>query len=326
MTYRRLLPAFFLAALALSAARAAGQPSDPLGGLLEPFPEKTDFESDSSAVVQNAGHTKGSDFGLRLSSVESAGRYQLINTYPVNPTVGYDLFYLNIDSPAPTLPRRLADVSVSFASPLAKLGEDWFLAAGAGVGYAGDVPFSQGDGYYGRGLVLVGRQIGDDSALIFSLNYDGNRIIYPDVPIPAVTYFAQVTPDLSATVGLGVLSVEWKPVERLTLSLDYQAIEDLDARVEYEVAKGFTAFAAFDTVAEAFHSDRLDNNDRRLFFFQRRVEAGLRWNPAEQVGLVVGAGYAYDTRFERGFDDRETDLVERGSDTGYLRFGLEVRL
>ena len=71
---------------------------------------------------------------------------------------------------------------LSTSSPLFLL-----IAAALGVGYAGEQIFDDTDAFYGKATVIVGKDFNEKSAILFALSYDGSRVIYPDIPLPAIT-------------------------------------------------------------------------------------------------------------------------------------------
>src|SRR5438128_1861271 len=83
-------------------------------------------------------------------------------------------------------------------------------------------------------------------ALFFALDYDGNRPILPDVPLPGVAYTKRVARDFFFVIGAPVTSIEWRPDDRLRVELVYTVPDRLDASLGYRFAKGFTVFGNFE--------------------------------------------------------------------------------
>lgn len=293
------------------------------GPLLRPWPKGQQVQVEGDILFLNQGHVKRSDEDFQLSVYESAGRWRLDDSRELNPTVGYDFTLLDLDTQSPLLPDKLLDQSVGFGSPFAESGP-WFFAAAAGIGYAGDEPFGDANAWYGKATLIAGRQFGEESSLIFGLDYNGNRSIYPDIPLPGFVYTRRIDPTLLAVIGFPYSSIVWEPAERLKIELIYSVPETIDARIEYEMSSQWRLFANFENRVEAFHLDDTDGNDR-LFFQQRRLEMGLRWEPDEAIGLIFAGGYAFGQKFTTGFDLRDDDRLVKVSDEAYLRFALEVR-
>jgi hypothetical protein len=292
--------------------------------LLKPFPKEQAIEGRADALFIEPGHTKKGDDAFRLSAYESQGRWRVQPGNLISPRVGWDFTFLDLHTRSPGLPDQLADQSVAVAMPVAKFGE-WIVGASAGLGYAGDRPFADGDAWYGKGTLSVFRLFNDTDALVFALDYDGNRTILPDVPLPGIAYTKRVARDLFFVVGVPVTSVEWRPDDRLRVEVVYTLPDTLDASVGYRVARGVTVFGNFENRREAFHLDGLRANYDRLLFEQRRAEIGLRWEPKKDVMFNLAGGYAFGQEFSTGFDSRETDLVADLSDEPYVRVGVDIR-
>ena len=292
--------------------------------LLKPFPKEQAIDARADALVLDRGHTKVTDDDFRLSMFESQGRWRVLPGNLISPRIGWDVTYIDVDTPFAGLPEQLTDQSVGIAMPVAKFG-DWIVGASLGLGYAGDRPFADGDAWYGKGTLSVFKLFNDTDALVFALDYDGNRTFLPDVPLPGVAYTRRVARDFFFLVGVPVTSLEWRPDDRLRVELIYTLVDTLDASVGYRVAEGITLFGNFENRREAFFLDGLPANYDRLIFEQQRAEAGVRWEPKKDLIFSIAGGYAYAQEFSTGFDARETDLVTDISDEPYLRFGLEIR-
>lgn len=292
--------------------------------LLKPFPREQAIEARADSLFVNGGHTKETDDDFRLSMYESQGRWRVQPGNLISPRIGWDFTFVDIDTDFPGLPGQLADQSVGAAIPVARFGE-WIVGASVGVGYAGPAPFGDGDAWYGKGTLSVFRLFNDTDALVFALDYDGNRTFLPDVPLPGVAYTRRVARDFFFVVGLPVTSFEWKPDDRLRLELVYTLVNAFDASVGYQFADGWTVYGNFESRNEAFFVDDLPANYDRLLFQQRRAELGLRWEPRKDFGLSVAVGYAFGQEFSTGFDSRQTDEVADVSDEPYLRFGLDFK-
>ena len=303
-----------------SAARAQTGPRL----LLKPFPKEQAIDAHGDALLLDQGHVKESDEDFRLSFYESQGRWRVLPGNLISPRIGWDVKYLDLETSHPGLPEQLTDQSLGVAMPVAKFG-DWIVGTSLGVGYAGDSPFSDGDAWYGKASVAVFKLFNESDALIFVLDYDGNRTILPDTPLPGVAYTKRMAKDLFFIVGLPVTSIEWRPDDRLRVEFVYTMVDSFDASVGYEFTRGWTAYGGFESRKEAFHIDSLPANYDRLLFQHRRAELGLRWEPRKDNWLNLAVGYAFGQEFSSGFDSRDTDEVADVSDEPYLRVGLHLQ-
>jgi len=292
--------------------------------LLKPFPKEQAIQARADALFFDAGHTKESDDAFRLSMYESQGRWRVQPGNLISPRIGWDATFIDLHTDFAGLPDQLTDQSVAIAMPIAKYG-DWIVGASVGIGYAGDAPFGDGDAWYGKGTLSVFKLFNDTDALVFALDYDGNRSILPDVPLPGVAYTRRVARDFFFVIGAPVTSIEWRPDERLRVELVYTIPDTVDASVGYAFVKGWTIFGNFESRREGFFINGLPANHDRLIFQQRRAEVGLRWEPRKDFLFSVAGGYAFGQEFSTGFDARDTDLVADVSDEPYLRFGVDIR-
>ena len=87
--------------------------------------------------------------------------------------------------------------------PVGKAG-DWIFAVGVAAGYAGASPFSEGNAWYGKATAVALRQFSESDALVLVLDYDGNRTLLPDVPLPGIAYTHRVSPSLFYVIGAPV--------------------------------------------------------------------------------------------------------------------------
>jgi hypothetical protein len=303
------------------AAQAQVSPS----AMFQPFSTGLSFESTTDATFENAGHSQENGQSMRLDMYETQGRYEFTDAYAINPTFGWDAFYLDINpQDHALLPRRLVDTSVEFATPIAQYGK-WFTAAAMGVGYAGDAPYAQSDGYYGRATALVGRQLGEDSALIFGLDYNGNRTEYSDIPLPGFAYSFRYLKTVSLSIGFPYDSVIWRPTDLTKLEVDYEFGGSLTAQATYELAKPVRVYGRLNYIESAYHLDNLPH-DTRFFFSGSTAELGVRLTPCRNASIDIGGGWAFNQKFKEGWDFDTATGVDTASDEAFLHLGLELRL
>lgn len=312
----------FLAATTLTLVAAApsfGQTGP--GLLLKPFPKEEVIDASAEALFFDGGHLQKLDEDLDLRIYNTQGRFRLFPGELASPRIGYNFSYLDTESSV--LPQQLVDQSIGVGFPIGKF-DEWIVGMSLGVGYAGNSPFGDGDGWYGQATVAVFKQLTEHSAVVFVLDYNGNRDILPDVPLPGVAYTRVLRDDLEVTVGLPLSSVKWKPTDRLEINASYALLDNFSATVAYEVVDNLSLFASVDNVSHNFFIDDLPSNNDRLLFTQRRAEAGVRWEPRDGVKMNLALGYAWGGEFTVGFDQRDSDLVADISDEPYVRGGIQI--
>ncbi len=314
----RIKSTFAIIVVSLFARGALAQTGVAL--LVQPGPQDMKLELQGSATVFNQGHTIRPDNDFKLTYYDGQGRYRFDPSQPLGPRVGFDATYLDIASDDPSLPDRLADVSIGYGMAIGRFGQ-WWAAASVGVGYAGNAPFDDSDAWYGKADVLVGRDLWGGT-LLGVLDYDGNRSFAPDVPLPGVEFRSAFSPMLSYVIGLPFSSLTWKPNDTFELKLQYALTNTLGARAIYKFTPALQAYGALESIANPFHIDTA-SGDRRLFFFQDRVEVGLRIAPWQNLSIVGGVGYAFNQEFRSGFDSRNLKGVSRISDEPYFKLQVE---
>ena len=120
--------------------------------------------------------------------------------YAIDPSIGFDETTLLLnDHHHSIVPSSLNDMSIAGGTPFG-LVHGWFVA-GTLVGYAGQDPFDTGSGFYAKASAMVGKQVGQDSYLIFALDYDGNRTYFQDLPLPSAEFKSNWSPTLSYTIA-----------------------------------------------------------------------------------------------------------------------------
>jgi hypothetical protein len=234
--------------------------------------------------------------------------------------VGFDVDYLDLDG---GMSGELTDQSIGVGTWFGQPINDWQLGVVAGVGYAGENPYAVDEAWYGHATLIARKQVGDDAAWMIMLNYDGNRSIFPDIPLPAIAYQKTVSDRLVYTLGLPRSGVFWRPTDRFFLNANYTVPFTVDAKATYAVTQQVHVYGAFYNRFEAFAIEGMD--DDRLFFSQRRLEGGLEWRVNDNFDLLVAGGYAFGQEFSTGWHAIDTDNQIEVDDTPYLRAGVSIQ-
>jgi hypothetical protein len=289
--------------------------------LLKPLlSEEETWESRGDALFLSSAEAEGVDFDM--SVVEVSGRFREQRERFI-PRIGWDLAYYSLRSDTPTLDQDLLDTSVAVGL---ELGEYYNFRSGltVGVGYAGNAPFGEGDAYYAKATLVLGKKLHRRTDLALVIDYDGNRTVFPDIPLPGIVYRHEFDPRLSYVIGVPLSSVTWRPSEQWLIELTWNLVDRIDARVEYKLFKEATIFANVERREEGFTVDGLADNDR-LLFEQKRAEVGVRVQPWEHTSFLLAGGYAFGSDFSIGFDQRDSEKLADISDEYYFRAGFERR-
>ncbi|MCC6578983.1 MAG: hypothetical protein IT440_00960 [Phycisphaeraceae bacterium] len=273
------------------------------------------------AVVLGDGHAKNGAGDLDVRAYHG----QMRATFGVDPAFafGSQVDAVELDTNIPGLPDALIDHSIAFGARIFKQ-DNWTANLTAGVGFNGSSPYSDGDAWYGIADLLLNYQVDDQSRWTFGVDYNGNRSIFPDIPLPFVYYTEQVSDTFSYDLGLPRTGIWWRPADKLTVSVDYFVPVTANAKVAYELAEHWSIFGQFRNGFHAYRPYDSDGDNRRFFFQQRRLEAGVAWSPCASCDFTFAGGYAFDQELSHGFDARDTDTVIEPSSEPYIRLALNL--
>jgi hypothetical protein len=316
--------------------------------MLKPFSEKTPIEVNAAGAILASGHTDNAGADYQLSLLDLTARYRFAPDQRIDPRIGVAATYLNFDSKDPAIPGGLLDASVAVGFGVYEdKSSGWQAGLTIGMGYAGstgsdrDNLFSDGNAWYGKASLLVGKHLNKTDSLLFIVDYDGNRTYKPDIPFPGIAYQKLIfgnpdpqregepgpfQPQLLLTLGVPYAALHWEPVEHLTIDVSYLIPDTFSARVDYDlVPRGkLGVFGSLDSRRNGFHSNELRHGDDRILFYQQRAEVGLRWTPAPKVNLLLAGGYAFGQELTTGFDTSNDRKLADLGDRPYVRVGLEV--
>lgn len=308
-----------LACVVFTAAPLMAQTGPAL--LVKAFGDHHSFELHGEAAIFSNGKDKDSDAGFDLSMYDAAGLWRVTGEDQRHVRIGFAATYMDIDSPM--LPERLVDQSIAVGFNVGEAA-GWNLEAALGVGHAGNTPYTNAQSLYGMFDLVASKKLDENASLRLFLNYNGNRTFLPDIPLPGIAYHRRSSDQLSYTVGLPYSIIQWKPMERLSLDFEYAVPSTINVLVDYELIENWHVFAAFRNRLHAFAIDG-DQDNRRVFFEQRRVEAGVRWAPCLAFEIEIAGGYAFSQEFTRGYDVRDTDSVLEVTDEPYVKIAGKIR-
>jgi hypothetical protein len=201
----------------------------------------------------------------------------------------------------------------------------WIGALNVNVGSPSDKPFASGDELDVSATAVLRIPVRERDAWIFFLNYGSNREFLPHVPIPGLGYSYSPSDQLTAVITTGIVSVEYRPLEKLTLTALYVAVRTVDVRLTYQLFRPVRLWIGFDWTNERYlRADRADADDR-LFYYEKRVRAGAIIGLARQAFVDIAVGYSFDRFYFEGedFDERDRNRIDVESGPfGAVRLGL----
>jgi len=312
----------FLLPLLVLAVIAPVQAQSPRDMVILPWQAGTHFaETLDDLYITANGHTRGTDLDTSIFYWNSYGRIRL-NRHNPDPQVmiGYQILALSVSSDLQAINGDFFDLALAGGYKFDECDNGWRFSVIGGLGTANDNHFRNSDSLYGLATVNAAKTLDEKSALNLGLQYDGNRVVFPDIPLPYGMYTRRANDQLFYGVGFPVNFIRWHPLPALGLRLSYTIPAGLGADVAFWLRKNICLFIAYDESTDTFHIDDQDN--RRLFYQTRRGTAGLRLI-TKWADLSLGAGYAFDQKFRSGFDLRDTTNVARLSDEPFL--ALKIR-
>jgi hypothetical protein len=202
----------------------------------------------------------------------------------------------------------------------------WIGALQVTVGSPSDQPFASLDEMDINATAVLRVPARNRDAWVFFLNYGSNREFLPHIPIPGIGYSYRPSDQLTAVVTTGVISVEYRPVEGLTLSALYVAIRTVDVRLTYQLFRPVRLWVGFDWTNERYlRAGRADPDDR-LFYYEKRVRAGVIVGLARQLFVDADVGYSFDRFYFEGedYDDRGRNRIDV-DDGPFVQFRVGAR-
>ncbi len=303
----------FLAGLSLLLLTASTQAQTAPGLVIKPWsPDAHYAETFDDLMLVTGGHTKGDDHSIKTFYYDSYGRVKL-DQDDANPdfSIGYRVLTMEIGGNHPDLPGGATDLAVAAALKLGEAFDGWQLSLIGGLGTANDNHFSNGDAIYGIGTINATKQVSPNAAWHVGLSYDGNRSIWPDLPLPYVTFQHRVDDKFAYAVGIPTSAVTWKPIDNITLEARYLVPFNIGAKATLHLTDELSVFGEYKQGFDGFWVHDRDN--RRLFYESQRVQVGVRW-AVDWIDVSAGVGYAFDQEYSTGFDARDTDTVADPSD------------
>lgn len=326
-TQNACLRSLALAVAVSSSAFAQTGPDLLLGG----FDKGTNFKGSANAIYVFDGETDNADSDIQLSIFNSQGMMKLdldqvakgLDLNRAQPRGGFEFTHLSIDSDDPALPDQFTDASIGIGLGIGK-GQKWVAGLSVALGHASSNTFGDGNGWYGKADIAVGYTINENESIGFVLDYDGNRTVFPDIPLPGFVYRRALSDELKLSVGFPYTELEYRPDDRWTVLLRYVIPSSGEATVEYKVTEAVRAYASLSSQSEAFHSNDLSNSNDRVLFTQTRAELGVRATYNDQFSFFLAGGYAFAQEFEVGWDAMDSDSLAELSDEPYALVGFEL--
>ncbi len=209
-------------------------------------------------------------------------------------------------------PGALWDVRVG-ASYRHKFENGWIGGVSMTIGSPSDKPFASIDEVDLLALAMLRVPQGERNAWIFSLVYDTLEETFGglQVPIPGIAYLWSPSDRFKAVIGIPFTSVEYKPIDDVTLEAQYFPLRRVRARATYRPFQPLRLYVGFDWDNDHYLlADRKDRDDA-LQYYEKRVSGGVRFD-LRHVGFQVVGGYAFDRFYFTGdsYSDRHFNRLD----------------
>ncbi len=294
---------------------------------LTPFPDKAIAETYDQPIFQNGGHahytTGNGDRSGGIVWYDSFGRIRFDRDGSIPFDIGYRYLYVDVNAGTAVIPaNELHDISLGAGTKFTMNGGDQ-VGLIAGIGYAGDKPFQDANGTYGIGHVTYQHKLDEHNAVVFSLDYNGNGELLPDVPLPGIGW-NHTADKFDYLIGFPESAARLSLTDNLELRAAYEMPYTANVDLEYRFTRNI---AIYGQAAHFFHGFELSHQSEtnRLFEEMTRVELGVRLIYGDLVDVSLAGGYALDQDFYRGWDVRHVDRIARFTDEPYLGFIVRGR-
>ncbi len=185
----------------------------------------------------------------------------------------------------------------------------WIAGANVSFGSASNEPFHSVNELTAGVNAFLRVPQGEHNAWLFSLSYSPTGEL--SFPIPGVAFAWAPSEQFRMNIGLPFM-VWYRPTEDLTLEASYMLLTTVHARATYRLCQPVRVYAGFDWSDESWYLvPRADDKDR-LFYYEKRLSAGVVTNVGRQFLLDVSTGYVFDRFYFEGhnYNDRHFNRVD----------------
>ncbi len=238
-----------------------------------------------------------------------------VQEFSVVPSV--EVWHVDTDAWLPDtnepFPNHLWDVGATL-SYRRKLREDHTIGAALEVTSPSDEPFASGEEIKVEALGYYRWDVSESGGWLFLLHYSNGREFLRHVPLPGVAYHYRPDRTLSVFAGVPFSAVRWQATDRLSVEAFWALLHNARARVRYRVAEGWSLYGGFDWASRQWLRHDRDDDDDRLWYYEKRLLTGVTWKPNDCLTLDLSGGYAWDRFFFEGedYDDRDFNRIDPG--------------
>lgn len=192
----------------------------------------------------------------------------------------------------------------------------WIGGASLAIGSPSDRPFSSGDEISVNLNLLAQVEADENDAWLFMINLSNDRGFLPYIPLPGIAYAWNPSPDLRAIFGVPFSAIDIRITDALDFEATYVLLRNVHAQLNYEIIEQVWLYTAFDWSNQRwFRADREEEDDR-LFYYEKTLAGGARWQINSFMFVDAKAGYAFDRFFFEGEDYDDNDRYRVDIDDG----------
>ncbi|MDX1564164.1 MAG: hypothetical protein R3236_02105 [Phycisphaeraceae bacterium] len=220
----------------------------------------------------------------------------------------YTLDLVDVSSADPSLPPRIADVTVGLGTTIESDGErrvDLLY----GVGYAGLHAFTDTSSLYGLATLVVSEPSAADRSISWMIDYNGNRPYLKHAPLPGIAFGRRWSEKSWSWLGYpyGRLQVDREEGWRFEGEYDLGRLEGAGT-LQIDLQEDLWLYGSIGSRLVGGFDEATDGATRR-FYRQHYLEAGVRSvfrfegvfeKAVPFLDLSIGGGYAFGQTFETG--------------------------
>jgi len=214
------------------------------------------------------------------------------------------------------LPTAIYDPGLGFRYRL-RLEERSVAGASLMVNSPGDHPFEDFRDVDISATAFLTRPAGEKDSWIFFLNYASQREFLPHVPLPGAAYQHFISPGNFVFVGIPFCVVRAEPVkDTFWFAASYFLVTQVEVQANWRVGRlgngPVTLFGNFDWSNDGYYRKNRHDDDQRLFYYEKRIGGGVRWDLSEAAFLELLGGFSFDRFLFEGEDygDRDDNRID----------------
>ena len=133
-------------------------------------------------------------------------------------------------------------------------------------------------------------------------------------PIPMASYQWQPSDTFSMNIGLP-LQMTYRPTDQWTFDVSYMLLTTIHVQGTYQFNDQWRVYGAFDWQNQSWFLDDRQDNQERLFSYDKRFSVGVHGTVLKHVSLDVSTGYLFDRFYFTGknYSDSDHDRIDIGA-------------